>query len=109
MWFVLDGDRIAFNTGAQTAKGKAMARDPRVVITVDLQEPPFAFVQVQGVVEVSEDLDEVRRIAAAAGARYMGVDRAASSVSATASSVSWPCGSTRRESLRRWTQLPDII
>ncbi len=76
VWFVLDGDRIAFNTGAGTAKGKAMARDLRVVLTVDLQEPPYAFVQVQGVVEVSEDLDEVRRVATAAGARYMGDDRA---------------------------------
>ncbi len=76
VWFVLDGDRIAFNTGADTAKGKAMARDGRVVMCVDLQEPPYAFVQVQGRVEMSEDLDEVRRIATAAGARYMGADRA---------------------------------
>lgn len=76
VWFVLDGDRIAFNTGADTAKGRAMARDGRVVMCVDLQEPPYGFVQVQGRVEISDDLDEVRRIATAAGARYMGADRA---------------------------------
>ncbi|ORM24996.1 PPOX class F420-dependent oxidoreductase [Williamsia sp. 1135] len=76
VWFVVDGDRVAFNTGADTAKGKAIARDGRVVLCVDLQEPPFAFVQIQGVAEVSEDLAEVHRIATACGGRYMGADRA---------------------------------
>ena len=77
VWFVVEGDDVLFNTGAGTAKGKALARDPRVVLTVDLEEPPYGFVQVQGVVEVTEDLDEVRRIATLNGARYMGADRAA--------------------------------
>ncbi|AZG48316.1 PPOX class F420-dependent oxidoreductase [Gordonia insulae] len=76
IWFVLDGDRIAFNTGATTAKGRAIQRDPRVVLTVDLPEPPYAFVQIQGVVVIDEDLDEVRRIATLCGGRYMGPDRA---------------------------------
>ncbi len=76
VWFVLDGDRIAFNTGATTAKGRALARDPRVVMCIDLPEPPYAFVQVQGRVEIGEDPADVRRIATAAGARYMGADRA---------------------------------
>ncbi|WP_439029799.1 PPOX class F420-dependent oxidoreductase [Gordonia terrae] len=76
IWFVLDGDRIAFNTGATTAKGRALLRDPRVVLSVDLPEPPFAFVQVQGIARITEDLDEVRRIASSCGARYMGADRA---------------------------------
>jgi PPOX class probable F420-dependent enzyme len=76
IWFVVDGDDLVFNTGADSAKGKAIARDPRVVITVDLEEPPFAFVQVQGSAEVTEELDEVRRIAGLTGARYMGADRA---------------------------------
>ncbi|ETA04587.1 PPOX class F420-dependent oxidoreductase [Gordonia alkanivorans] len=76
VWFVLDGDRLAFNTGATTAKGRALLRDPRVAMSVDLQEPPFGFVQVQGRVVVTEDLDEVRRIATLCGARYMGAERA---------------------------------
>ena len=76
VWFVLDGDRIAFNTGAKTAKGRALLRDPRVVMAVDLPEPPFGFVQVQGIARVTEDLDEVRRIATMCGARYMGAERA---------------------------------
>jgi PPOX class probable F420-dependent enzyme len=76
IWFVVEGDDLLFNTGASSAKGKAIDRDPRLVLTVDLEEPPYAFVQVQGVAEVTEELVEVRRIATLAGARYMGADRA---------------------------------
>jgi len=75
VWFVVDGDRLAFNTGARTAKGKALARDNRVVMCVDLPEPPYAFVQVQGIAHLGEDLPEVHRIATACGTRYMGADR----------------------------------
>jgi PPOX class probable F420-dependent enzyme len=76
VWFVVEGDDLLFNTGADTAKGKALARDPRAVLTVDLEEPPYAFVQIQGIAEVTEELGEVRRIATLNGARYMGPERA---------------------------------
>ncbi|MFW0783978.1 PPOX class F420-dependent oxidoreductase [Gordonia sp. CPCC 206044] len=77
VWFVLDGGRLAFNTGATTAKGRAMARDSRVVLSVDLPEPPYGFVQVQGRAVTTDDLDEVVRIATLCGGRYMGAARAA--------------------------------
>jgi PPOX class probable F420-dependent enzyme len=76
IWFVLDGDDLLFNTGGQTAKARAIARDPRVVVCVDSEVPPFGFVQVQGTAEVSEDLDDLVGSATAIGARYMGADRA---------------------------------
>ncbi|MHC3002908.1 PPOX class F420-dependent oxidoreductase [Gordonia metallireducens] len=76
VWFVVDGDRLAFNTGETTAKGRALLRDPRVTMSIDLAEPPYGFVQVQGRAVVTEDLDEVRRIATLCGARYMGAERA---------------------------------
>ncbi|WP_433801124.1 PPOX class F420-dependent oxidoreductase [Actinomycetospora sp. CA-084318] len=76
IWFLLEGDTLVFNTGRDTAKGKALARDPRVVLCVDLEEPPFAFVQVQGTVTLSEDPDELLRTATELGGRYMGADRA---------------------------------
>ncbi len=76
IWFVLDGDDLLFNTGGQTAKARAIARDPRVVVCVDSEVPPFGFVQVQGVAEVSEDPGELVGSATAIGARYMGADRA---------------------------------
>ena len=76
IWFVVEGDDVLFNTGARTAKGLAIAHDPRCVLVVDLEEPPYGFVQVQGVAELTEDLVEVRRIATLNGGRYMGADRA---------------------------------
>jgi PPOX class probable F420-dependent enzyme len=76
VWFVLDGDELVFNTGRDTAKGKAIARDPRLVVCVDLEEPPYAFVQVQGLATTSEEPDELLRTATTIGGRYMGPDRA---------------------------------
>ena len=76
VWFVLEGDTLVFNTGQDTAKGRALARDPRVSLCVDLEQPPYAFVQVQGEAELSDDLDELVRTATAIAARYMGPERA---------------------------------
>ncbi|MGW1678995.1 PPOX class F420-dependent oxidoreductase [Saccharopolyspora sp. NPDC002376] len=76
VWFVLEGDEIVFNTGKETGKGRAIARDPRVVLCADLPEPPFGFVQVQGIAETSEDPAELLRTATRLGGRYMGQDRA---------------------------------
>jgi PPOX class probable F420-dependent enzyme len=75
VWFVLDGDDLVFNTGKDTAKGRALARDPRTAICVDLEQPPYAFIQVQGVAELSEDPVELVRTATEIGARYMGPER----------------------------------
>ncbi|GAA5043926.1 PPOX class F420-dependent oxidoreductase [Nocardia callitridis] len=76
VWFILDGDDVVFNTGKTTAKGKAIARDPRIALSVDLQEPPYGSVQVQGTVTVSEDPAELLRTATEIARRYMGADRA---------------------------------
>ena len=76
VWFVLEGDTLVFNTGQDTAKGRALARDPRVSMCVDLEQPPYAFVQVQGEAELSDGLDELVRTATAIAARYMGPERA---------------------------------
>jgi PPOX class probable F420-dependent enzyme len=65
-----------FNTGATTAKGRAIRRDPRVAMCFDDEQPPFSFVIVHGVAAVSEDLDELRQWAARLGGRYMGEDKA---------------------------------
>ena len=72
----LDGDDIVFTTGATTAKGRALRRDPRVAICVDDDRPPFAYVIVHGTAEIVEDLDEVRHWAGVIGGRYMGAERA---------------------------------
>ena len=76
VWFVVDGGELAFNTGKDTAKGRALARDPRVVMCVDEPRPPFSFVQVQGIASISEDPEDLLDIATRTGGRYMGLDRA---------------------------------
>jgi nitroimidazol reductase NimA-like FMN-containing flavoprotein (pyridoxamine 5'-phosphate oxidase superfamily) len=35
IWFLVEGGQLVFNTGRDTAKGRALARDPRVAMCVD--------------------------------------------------------------------------
>jgi PPOX class probable F420-dependent enzyme len=76
VWVALDGSDIVFNTASNSAKGRALARDPRVALCFDDEQPPFTFVIVHGTATLSEDLDEVRRWSTIIGGRYMGADRA---------------------------------
>jgi PPOX class probable F420-dependent enzyme len=77
VWFIVEDGCVVFNTGKESAKGRALARDPRTALCTDLQEPPFGFVQVQGEAELSEEPAELLRTATAIAARYMGAERAA--------------------------------
>ncbi|BBZ63021.1 PPOX class F420-dependent oxidoreductase [Mycolicibacterium monacense] len=76
VWFIVEGNQLVFNTDRDTAKGRALRRDPRVVLCVDDERPPFSFVQVQGLASTSEDPDELLDTATRIGGRYMGADRA---------------------------------
>ncbi len=77
IWYDVDDDgSLVFTTGTTTVKGRNLRRDPRVSLCVDDDRPPFSFVVVEGVVEISDDLDEVRLWAARLGGRYMGAERA---------------------------------
>ena len=67
-----EAPELLFNTGRDTAKGRAVRRDPRVALCVDSERPPYGFVQVQGVATWTEDPAELVRSATAIGARYMG-------------------------------------
>lgn len=77
VWFMIEDGAIVFNTGKDTVKGRALARDPRMTVCVDLEEPPYGFVQVQGEAEISEDPAELLRTATALATRYMGAERGA--------------------------------
>ena len=77
VWYDVDGDgTLVFNTGASTVKGRNLRRDPRASLCVDDERPPFSFVVVEGVAELSDDLADVRAWAARIGGRYMGPERA---------------------------------
>jgi PPOX class probable F420-dependent enzyme len=72
VWFVLDGDDIVFMTNRETVKGRSLRADPRAALVVDLEEPPYAFVLVEGTVSISTDLDEMLGHSIAIARRYMG-------------------------------------
>ena len=77
VWFLVEADgTIVFTTGEHTVKGHAIERDPRVSICVEDDRPPFAFVRVDGVAELSEDPAELRLCATRIAERYMGAERA---------------------------------
>jgi PPOX class probable F420-dependent enzyme len=77
VWYDLDDDgALVFNTGARTVKGRNLLHDPRASMCIEDERPPFSFVVVEGVVELSEDLDEVRQWATRIGGRYMGAEKA---------------------------------
>ncbi len=78
VWFLVEDDgTVIFNTGAATAKGANLLRDPRAALAVDDETPPFAFVRVEGTVTISEDPAELVESATRIAARYMGSERAA--------------------------------
>jgi PPOX class probable F420-dependent enzyme len=76
VWFLVEDGELVFNTGKDTAKGRALARDSRVALCLDDERPPYGFVQVQGRATLSEDAEELLDIATRLGARYMGPERA---------------------------------
>ncbi len=76
IWFVLDGDKVVFNTADNSVKANNIQRDPRVSISVDDQTPPYSFVTIEGTAEISDDRGECLHWATRIGARYMGEERA---------------------------------
>jgi PPOX class probable F420-dependent enzyme len=76
IWFVVDGGDVVFMTGAGTLKGKTLLRDPRGALVVDLEEPPYAFVLVEGTVSLSTDLEEMLPLSIAIARRYVGEGQA---------------------------------
>jgi PPOX class probable F420-dependent enzyme len=75
IWFVLDGDDIVFNTGADTVKGRNLRRTGVASLCVDDENPPFAFVTISGPVTLSDDVEAMLPLSIRIGARYMGEDK----------------------------------
>src|SRR3954463_14150840 len=75
--FVLDGEDVVFTTAASSVKGQALRRDRYACMCVDDQPKPFSFVMIEGPVELSSDLDDLREVATGICRRYLGDDRGA--------------------------------
>jgi PPOX class probable F420-dependent enzyme len=76
IWFTLDGEDLVFTTHESSVKAKTLRRDPRIVLCVDDQAPPYSFAVIEGEATLSDDVDECRRWATVIGARYMGAEQA---------------------------------
>ena len=78
VWFVLDGEDLVFTTQQRTVKGRNIRREPRIMICVDDERPPFAFVTIEGTALVSELTPaELLPWTTKIAARYVGADQAA--------------------------------
>src|SRR5260370_23828092 len=75
VWADLDGDQIVFMTSADTVKGQAILRDPRVSLCWDDERPPFSFVTISGTATTSVDADELLLWATRIGGPDMGIVR----------------------------------
>ncbi|QIN85101.1 TIGR03618 family F420-dependent PPOX class oxidoreductase [Rubrobacter tropicus] len=76
VWYDLDGETFVFMTGEGTVKGRNMRREPRVSLCIDDERPPFHFVIVEGIAELTEGDPDLLRWATSIGGRYMGEDQA---------------------------------
>jgi PPOX class probable F420-dependent enzyme len=76
VWYELDGDKLIFTTGEKSIKAANIRRDPRVCICVDDETPPFAYLQIEGIADLSANIDELLFWATRIGGRYMGADLA---------------------------------
>ncbi len=76
IWFSLDGEQLVFNTWHKSVKARCLKRDSRLTLCVDQEQPPYAFVMVEGRAELSSDPEELLHFATLIASRYMGEDRA---------------------------------
>ena len=73
IWFgVDDDDTLLFTTWGESIKGKSLRRDGRVSLCVDSDQPPYAYVRVDGTTTILDDAELLRTWATRIGARYMG-------------------------------------
>jgi len=72
VWYDLEGETVVFMTAQDSIKAKNMRRDPRVSLCVDDEVTPFAYVELEGTVVMSDDADQALDWATRIGGRYMG-------------------------------------
>lgn len=75
VWFLVDDDQsLVFMTTSTSVKARAMVREPRVSLAVDVEAPPYAYVRVDGTAEVIDDPAALADWAVRIAERYMGAD-----------------------------------
>lgn len=73
VWFLCDDEGcVVFETEAESVKGRALRRDPRISVCVEDSRPPFAFVRIDGIAELNEDGEDLLGWTTRLAARYLG-------------------------------------
>ncbi len=75
VWYALDGDRVVFETGGDSAKVRHIRREAAVTLCVDDEALPLAYVTIDGTAEIVDDPAEVFLWTSHVGARYLGDDK----------------------------------
>lgn len=74
----MDGEEPLFITGKDVIRGKNILRDSRVMLSIDGEHPPFAFVLIEGEAVASElPPTELLPWSTLIASRYMGAEQAA--------------------------------
>jgi PPOX class probable F420-dependent enzyme len=78
VWFLCDDDGlVVFETEAESVKGRALRRDPRISVCVEDDRAPFAFVRIDGIAELDDSEDGLLDWTTRLAARYVGDEKAA--------------------------------
>ncbi len=78
VWFDLDGDVVVFTTWHASVKARNIRSNDSVSLCVDDEEPPFAFVLIEGRARLGEEDPDLLYWATRIAGRYMGEDLAES-------------------------------
>ncbi len=72
VWFELDGEILVFSTWHTSVKAVNIRRDGRVCLCVDVEKPPFSYIQIEGTGVMSADSEALKYWSTRIAARYMG-------------------------------------
>jgi PPOX class probable F420-dependent enzyme len=57
VWVLRDGDTVLFSTTKHRQKGRNLARDPRISLTVFDADEPEVYAEIRGTAELTDDPD----------------------------------------------------
>ncbi|GAA2933585.1 PPOX class F420-dependent oxidoreductase [Streptomyces thioluteus] len=72
VWIARDGDTVLFSTTAGRQKGRNLARDPRISVTVFDVANPYRSVDIRGTAELVEDPE--KELPRTLSHKYLGED-----------------------------------
>ena len=72
IWFDLDGDDLMFTTWHTSVKAANLRHNGQIALCVDDEQPPYAYVIVEGTIEFVDGLNTLLHWATRLASRYMG-------------------------------------